>query len=386
MPQYCNGNTVTVPFTRDGGADFIERNAMVLVELIKQTNQKLQASGSNEKIILIGPSMGGLISRYALRYMELNGMTHNCKLWVSFDSPHNGANIMIGAQQFLDFFGNQMGVEGARNALNQRLNSPAAKQMLLHHYSAGEQPAGAPNFRQPFVDLLNNVGFPQDNCLRKVSLVNGSRTGVAQGGFTPYACSEAFYLRAQLSGAATAGCLALGFAGSAITPILGFAIQLGCISLRDRLLEGRIYIAPANADRCVTMRKNITAFGAGVAERFANGRGNGQGSIDLLPGGTYDVINDIQQQSAARKWYYFSTGTNRFPSMNFIPTVSSCALNQATLSGRNWADPLTFVDLNNPKPYTPFDAISAPDNNQEHVLLTQAGVDFVRQQITLANQ
>lgn len=179
VPQGCH--TITIPFIRDGGVDYIQRNAVVLVELIKRVNQQLQANGSNEKIILISPSMGGLISRYALKYMEDDPtLDHNCKLWVSFDSPHKGANIMIGAQEFLDFFGNTMNVEGARTALNEQINSPAAKQMLIHHYSAGAQPAGAANFRQPFVDLMNVTGFPQDNCLRKVALVNGSKNGTSQ--------------------------------------------------------------------------------------------------------------------------------------------------------------------------------------------------------------
>ena len=47
---------------RDGGADYIERNGLVLVELLRQVNERLRASGSREKITLIGPGMGGLIS------------------------------------------------------------------------------------------------------------------------------------------------------------------------------------------------------------------------------------------------------------------------------------------------------------------------------------
>ncbi|MEJ7683709.1 MAG: hypothetical protein WKG06_38785 [Segetibacter sp.] len=55
---------------RDGGTDYIERNAMVLVKLIKDINQTLIANSSFEKITIVGPSMGGMIARYALAYME----------------------------------------------------------------------------------------------------------------------------------------------------------------------------------------------------------------------------------------------------------------------------------------------------------------------------
>ena len=61
FPPYAN-----IPIYRDGGADFIERNAYVLVKLIQDVNTQLQQNGSSEKIVIIGPSMGGLISRYAL--------------------------------------------------------------------------------------------------------------------------------------------------------------------------------------------------------------------------------------------------------------------------------------------------------------------------------
>ena len=50
-----------------GGADYIERNAMLLVELIKYVNNLKVGEKQN---VVIGPSMGGLISRYALNYME----------------------------------------------------------------------------------------------------------------------------------------------------------------------------------------------------------------------------------------------------------------------------------------------------------------------------
>lgn len=49
----------SLPIYRDGGADYIERNARVLIKLIQDVNTKLQQSGSTEKIVVVGPSMGG---------------------------------------------------------------------------------------------------------------------------------------------------------------------------------------------------------------------------------------------------------------------------------------------------------------------------------------
>lgn len=57
--------------TIDGGADYIERNAYTLASFIKNYVKPLQiAVGSTEPLVLIGPSMGGQITRYALAYGE----------------------------------------------------------------------------------------------------------------------------------------------------------------------------------------------------------------------------------------------------------------------------------------------------------------------------
>ena len=87
----------------DGGG-YIEHNAMVCIEVINGINKRLQENCSDHKIVIVGPSMGGQITRYALAYMEkILNVEHNCNLWVSFDSPHQGANISLGAQAFLFF-------------------------------------------------------------------------------------------------------------------------------------------------------------------------------------------------------------------------------------------------------------------------------------------
>ena len=93
FPQYTtDGNAI------DGGADYIQRNAMVLIELINLINaQKV----GDQKLVIIGPSMGGLIARYGLSYMEQNSMDHETRLYISFDAPHLGANIPISFQYLI---------------------------------------------------------------------------------------------------------------------------------------------------------------------------------------------------------------------------------------------------------------------------------------------
>jgi hypothetical protein len=135
-------NTVNV-VNRDGGTDFVERNAMAFIALIQRINDSVANNTPNgvtpQKSVIIGPSMGGQISRYALAYMEkrlaatpnLPAWDHKCRLWISFDSPHAGANIPIGLQQALDHLGNFYGQQDAVDNLNKKVNSRAARQFLI---------------------------------------------------------------------------------------------------------------------------------------------------------------------------------------------------------------------------------------------------------------
>lgn len=157
------------------GADYIERNAMALVALIKRENTKLAANGSTEQIVMMGPSMGGLVSRYALAYMEKNNIPHNTRLWASFDSPHLGANIPIAAQENLYFYGYKARKDQAKTKFDENFRSPAARQMLIEQldyiqenppYSTDLMPNGSvpnggnnnTNFRQQFISNLNSNG------------------------------------------------------------------------------------------------------------------------------------------------------------------------------------------------------------------------------------
>lgn len=185
FPNYTRPNSTTVI---DGGVDFIQRNAFVLVALINQINA--QKAGT-QKNVLIGPSMGGLISRYALRYMEMNNMNHDARLFISFDTPHKGANVPIGFQHFFNYlaFG-PLGNVAVQPLVNGLIKSPAARQMLIDHMEGHLQtgslfefntasnsllPTGAPNFRTAFQNELNSMGFPLNT--RNVSISNGAGNG-----------------------------------------------------------------------------------------------------------------------------------------------------------------------------------------------------------------
>lgn len=184
----------------DGGADFIERNAYTVATLIQKLNQEIQNNNSNEKLVIVGPSMGGQISRYALAWMEKNNIEHNTRIWLSFDSPHLGAHIPIGIQSALYLMA-QSGIAQGSDRYNYVLKSPAAQQMLInqhkelgnHYYldssymnggvieNGFSSDCGAPFFQTFYKNQAKNglpgsKGYPKLT-ERNIALVNGYSRG-----------------------------------------------------------------------------------------------------------------------------------------------------------------------------------------------------------------
>lgn len=181
------------------GADYIQRNGLLLVELINQINND---KVGNEELIIIGPSMGGIVAQYALTYMEYINLDHETRLFISFDSPHKGANISLGNQYWLKYFSV---IGGFEDELNTYFNAPAVQQLVLYHESTS-QGITIPQLPNPFVATVENRyldvggfgphelftelhveladmgGYPQN--LRKVAASNGNGYGIGQG-FSP---------------------------------------------------------------------------------------------------------------------------------------------------------------------------------------------------------
>ncbi len=155
--------------------DYIQRNGLLLATLLEQVNSVLPAG---ERYPLIGASMGGLVSRYALAWLEQQGIDPLVRTFLSFDSPQAGANIPLSIQHWLDFFAEE--VEEAAH-FRSRLQTPAARQMLLvmAEEPPNTEPAADP-LRQVLLNELAALGnYPTGP--RLVAVTNGSGTSLHQG-------------------------------------------------------------------------------------------------------------------------------------------------------------------------------------------------------------
>ena len=362
--------------TVDGGADFIERNAMLLVELLDIINTA-KATNSPEENVIIGPSMGGIITRYALNYMEANTIDPDTRLFISFDSPHLGANVPIGLQHQLNYlaFNDTNPVPEVQPLIVNFLNSPAARQLLIDHFEphllSGSIVDFDPNITlptpHPFRTILETDinsftpnGFPQN--VRNVAIVNGSGIGnpyFAADGVTP---------------------ITNGFTVVDVTLPVDVDTGFGIITID---VEIDINFTPAAGTPVQVSRffAPIPVF-PDVESIADSGTVNFDG-VDAAPGGLFDLsalTGDLGSGGGLAADFLNALQIDKF---NFIPTVSALALEiteEASGDDINWFHSIDLAGRATTNA-TPFDNTFLPDDNEGHVELTEANVMFALTEI-----
>lgn len=197
----------------------IRSNAILLAEVINKINELKIDYFEN---VLIGESMGGLVARIALKRLEDLGVYHQTRLYVSFDSPHQGANIPLSIQETLS---DALEVDASGGLLNRILGSAiigpfvfiigdhiieniiknkvenklkglilekaveaneasSSLQMLIRSnyeggiYSEDYMHKNKNPYHIEFQENLDDIGFPDQ--LRRVAIINGSNNGQRQ--------------------------------------------------------------------------------------------------------------------------------------------------------------------------------------------------------------
>lgn len=347
FPIYTRPDGTTII---DGGVDYIQRNAMILVELLKQVNA--QKSG-NVKNVVIGPSMGGLISRYALRYMEQNAMNPDTRVYLSFDSPHLGANVPLGFQHLFNYMGyGPLGDVTMQQVVNGMLKSPAAREMLLDHFEGHLKPAnatefdpalllpaGAPNYRDAFQSELNAMGFPTST--RNVAISNGAGNGATTGTPGMTVIDHTFN-----TSSTQRAIIKLNF-----TPTKNTTAEVSNFKGQQWIL---FWISVYNA--------------AAKAKSPSTSDG-----LDAAPGGRFDVSKFADVTTGNPLLTEFMSNLN-IMYFNFIPAVSSLAVSN---NAGNYYSNINASSV------TPFAAYHVPSTNQNHVTLDQQNVLFALNEILL---
>jgi hypothetical protein len=367
--------------TIDGGADYIERNAYTLASFIKNYVKPLQGSaGSTQQLVLIGPSMGGQITRYALAYMEKKfaqtgdvNWKHNARLWVSVDSPHLGANIPVGAQANIWFMADptMLNKWKARDSYAE-LNSVAGKQQSILNFEYARTSAAHNLPNSPFfTNYYNNVnangvagsrGYPVSvpNTFRKIAMTNGSLTGAKQG-----VESQSFlYTRIYVRGL-------WPFQSSTIT-----------------LARFHDYFMPPTGVTGKVFQGDGQNFNIGFNHwtinhpRYTLNVNNQdiRGSLDVAPGGFFKFGEALKTsiEGGASESGYRSETNDYLASNSFISAFSALG---HLIPWQNWSNPLNYNLACPSNKQTPFDSYFGEATNTEHTTFTNDGVKWLKKEL-----
>jgi hypothetical protein len=398
----------------DGGADYVERNGRALASYLKATKSTLLANGSNQDIVIMGPSMGGLISRYALAYMEKQFAAtgdvtwkHNTRLWVSFDSPHLGANIPVGAQANIWFFGEKLHNDSAKDKFDNQLNSIAGKQMLINQFSntlatmSGNTgtSSNAPFFTQFQSNLNSNGiagsnGFPtSSSTFRKIAIVNGSlngtKNGVEGGEFLNVrGYKDPTILEGALAGAALSY---FGWGGIGFGAVVGGLFGASNANITVLRSKDNFYPAYGQTDYIFQGDGQSSLFNVGFNHWYIDfshpryslkGINNDyRGSLDVVPAGSFttgkilrdEIVKGVEDAGLSSE----VRGTN-IDTHSFIPTFSSLShLNPY----QNWSNPLNTNLACQSNKQTPFDSYFGATSNTPHISLTKEMVAWLLKEL-----
>jgi Secretion system C-terminal sorting domain len=215
---------------KNSGID-IRFNALYLMHLIERLKQQqMETADVFDQFVVIGESLGGLIGRYALTYMESEqynsgnygnffisslltnnsyytathlgdlwaatqfrfrpDMRHNTRLFMTFDTPHQGANVplslQLGYKSILSLVGSFLNISELTTRLNIGLEAMAAKQMLIYHADTKDFANNyySHPYKNTFFNELQGMGnYPK--FAKVVALSNGSLAGHGQiNGYT----------------------------------------------------------------------------------------------------------------------------------------------------------------------------------------------------------
>jgi hypothetical protein len=312
--------------------DYIQRNAYMVEEVIEWVNGLKVGS---EKNVVLGMSMGGLVARYALRHMEQTGRTHDTKLYISHDVPHQGANVPLAFQALVRHLAGEsirwpilfglgsfdISVTALAPELNDGLailQSPAAQQMLIYQLSGigGSISNTTNSMRQSFVSEYTGMGYPTQGGIRCIAISDGSECGTPLG-FQPYSVLANIDYTYDLN--YFVGLLARGFSFTPlkmITSLVSFntdiKVQFTMRALPNQqsqqIYRGRIYI-----------KKKVLGF-INIEEPLINEKTlNSTASmlpLDNAGGGVYDIAQLVSLPPEISQYILE-------PRFNFIPTFSS---------------------------------------------------------------
>ncbi|NOT36834.1 MAG: hypothetical protein HOP11_05610 [Saprospiraceae bacterium] len=369
LSKYLNQESYDIFFINyDNGSQDIFNNAHWVREAILEINKRKHESGSTESNIVVGASMGGLVSKIALRTMELDAVPHETEAFISFDSPLMGANIPLGMQMMVDHLGNhQVFFTPLKNIKDElgdgydALNSKAASQMLYYHYSQSHI-----ELKQWGMEInstggqLGSLHLAFMNQLNALGNLNIPHYGIANGSIVKES-GKGIGMKFEPGDYLMDGNFCLTCSGIEVLATLLHKVKIKAVTNQSQVLiyEGTIYQILLG----VTLAESRTFNVSGLLP------------YDSAPGGmrTFNSTKDGEEVEDAQDWIP--------KTFCFIPTVSSLAINLSdpyyqavTLQDKE------YILAND---YTYLDDYEGSDKYEQRIYRTETFLDYNMDHVTL---
>lgn len=392
------------------GTDYLQRNGLLLETIIRWVNankEPLPGGGFADNVIL-GQSMGGVVTRWALRDMETRLVQqHQTRMFISMDAPQQGANVPASYQHLARHLRNlylQTNVWGGVELFQwvtggpspfrvlSLADQPASKQMLINWVNASGSIDNT--VHNQWETELQNLGYPSQNNIRNIAISNGAECGTTQ----PFAPGAELL---NINGKANTRFLG-DLAGQVAFPLAGALLGQGGFYLG--ILPGRNdinyeFIANAQPQQGTSQRiyhgkisftkKVLWLIPVTVTITERNNNNNsGLLPIDYYAGGEINTgvdVDDIDFHNALVK---FNINFSHIPTFSFVPTPSALDIgsNNVTLTNTDYlARYIGGAPPAAPK-NTPFQnfvtAFNNERKNEQHIGFFQRNGDWLAQELT----
>lgn len=345
------------------GTDYLQRNALVLEEVIRWVNaHKQPLGGVVQPNVVLGSSMGGVIARMALGDMDRTGgvAAHQTRLYVSLDAPHQGANVPLGYQAAARHAGRMYIGSGPIGAVVETVqflrnkpsplftlllsDQPASKQLLINRLNLLDQAANSTyqGFQQ---ELRTTWTYPNPANVRSIAISNGSECAIDQefaAGSTliyAYRSVKTRFLSDLIGMVAGAGLGALGGPLPVLAPLIipgssQFELTLDIKSVASGG-GNRVYYGNVRYTKKILWLVPVTIN----IVNHSYTAPSGLLPLDTYPGSFFPPLDIDQPGSASQDWAF--TYNNNFYIQRrfaFIPTTSALDIGQgnATLTAANY--------------------------------------------------
>ena len=327
------------------GTDDIKKNALLLKQVIREVNSRKAQAGSSSKNVVLGQSMGGLVTRWALKDMENNSENHQTKLYISDDSPHLGANVPLGYLYLAKHLRNLYIKTGTTAALAETYqfitggaspfkmlslsDRPASRQMLINYVNGNYQIDNT--LHNQWQSELKAMGYPQGvpgNSFKKVAISNGAQCATGQQ-ITPGGSLLSYYGKANTR---FLGDIAGMIAAPILSDLLGQApLLLGVIPGRNDI-NFELYINSTNTGggnqvyfNKISYKKTVLwliPVTVNITDKNFSAP-SGMLPYDSFSGGFYDVGFDLNSSSSQNWFYKYNVTASNTRQFNFVPTASA---------------------------------------------------------------